>query len=142
MSDISLSTSRIIKASRDRVFAAWTTPELLVKWWGPGPVSCPEAHVDLREGGAYRIANKEPDGNIIWITGIFKNVTAPEKLIYEWNVNAAEGAITLVTVLFNEHPEGTELIITHERFPDQPIRDMHLMGWGGCLDKLETLFNS
>lgn len=142
MSDTALTTTRIIKAPRDRVFTAWTTPELLMKWWGPGPVTCPEAHVDLREGGEYRIANKSPDGDIIWISGIFKLIDKPEKLIYEWNISAAGGTITLVTVLFNEHPEGTELILTHERFPDQPIRDMHLAGWGGCLDKLEIFLGS
>lgn len=142
MTDTALKTTRIIKAPRDRVFTAWTTPEMLMKWWGPGPVTCPEAHFDLREGGEYRIANQEPDGNIIWISGIFKLIDEPEKLVYEWNLKAAGGIVTLVTVLFNEHPDGTELILTHERFPEVALRDMHLQGWGGCLDGLEELFAS
>ena len=41
---------------------------------GTGPVTCPQAEVDLREGGSYRLANLEPDGSIIWITGRFEHV--------------------------------------------------------------------
>ena len=50
-----LRLTRLIKAGRDRVFAAWTDPAILKQWWGPGPITCPEAHIDLREGGTYRI---------------------------------------------------------------------------------------
>jgi uncharacterized protein YndB with AHSA1/START domain len=135
----SLSATRIIKAPRPRVFTAWTTPELLKKWWGPGPVSCPEAHVDLRVGGEYRIANLELDGSITWISGIFESIAPPAQLVYSWNVSILPGDATLVTVDFREHPLGTELVITHDRFTEPAVRDMHLLGWGGCLDKLEAL---
>ena len=43
MQPTALNLSRIIRAPRERVFAAWTDPDLLKQWWGPGPVSCPEA---------------------------------------------------------------------------------------------------
>lgn len=135
----SLSAVRLVKAPRPRVFAAWTTPGLLMKWWGPGPVSCPEAHVDLRVGGAYRIANLEQDGSVTWISGLFETVTPPERLVYSWNVSILPGVATLVTVDFHEHPLGTELVIKHDRFKDAAVRDMHLLGWGGCLDKLEAM---
>jgi uncharacterized protein YndB with AHSA1/START domain len=109
-----------------------------MKWWGPGRVSCPEAHVDLREGGAYRLANLEPDGSVTWISGHFERVRAPEELVYTWSVSTVPGEPTLVRVLFLPHPDGTELILTHERFAVEAVRDMHLQGWGGCLDKLEA----
>ena len=139
MNPTALALTRIIKAPRPAVFAAWTTPETLKKWWGPGPVTCPEAHIDLREGGEYRIANQEADGSITWISGRFERVRVPEQLVYTWNVSFAPGAPTLVTLDFNEHPEGTELVLKHERFSDAAIRDMHLAGWDGCIDKLELL---
>ncbi len=137
----SLSTTRIVKAPRARVFAAWTTPELLKKWWGPGHVSCPEAYVDLRVGGEYRIANLEADGSITWISGFFESIRAPEQLIYSWSVSRLPGKPTLVTVNFREHPLGTELVLKHERFDRDALRNMHLQGWGGCLDKLEALLS-
>jgi uncharacterized protein YndB with AHSA1/START domain len=140
MQPTSLSLSRIIRAPREKVFAAWTKPSLLTKWWGPGHVTCTEAHVDLREGGEYRLANLEADGSIVWISGRFQRVRAPEELVYTWRVGTLAGPPTLVTVRFAPHADGTEILITHERFSAAAIRDMHLKGWSGCLDKLQALF--
>jgi uncharacterized protein YndB with AHSA1/START domain len=134
-----LSISRVIRAPREKVFAAWTEPEALKRWWGPGPVSCPEAHVDLREGGAYRLANLMVDGSITWISGRFERIRVPEELVYTWNVSTVPGEPTLVRVLFLPHPDGTELVLTHERFALETVRDMHLQGWGACIDKLEAM---
>jgi uncharacterized protein YndB with AHSA1/START domain len=138
MKPTELTISRVIRASREKVFSAWTTPELLTKWWGPGHVTCPEAHVDLREGGGYRLANLEADGSIVWISGRFERVRAPEELVYTWKVSIIPGEATLVSVKFLPHPDGTELVLVHERFAAEALRDMHLQGWGGCLDKLEA----
>ncbi len=44
-----------------------------------------------------------------------------------------------MTIDFIEHPQGTELKLTHDRFADAAARDMHGYGWNGCLDKLEAL---
>lgn len=138
MQPTELRLSRVIRARRERVFAAWTDPALLTQWWGPGPVSCPEAHVDLREGGAYRLANLEPDGSIVWISGRFERVREPEELVYTWSVSIVPGAPSLVRVRFLPHADGTRLELTHERFALEAVRDMHLQGWNGCLDKLEA----
>ncbi|MEX0954798.1 MAG: SRPBCC domain-containing protein [Rhizobiaceae bacterium] len=139
MQPTELSLTRVIRASREKVFSAWTDPKLLVQWWGPGPVTCPQAEVDLRAGGAYRIANLQEDGSIIWISGEFERVHEPEELVYTWKIGDNPGLPTLVTVRFLAHPQGTELVLTHERFTDPAAHDMHLQGWGGCIDKLETL---
>ena len=48
--------TRIIDAPREQVFSAWTEPQQIRRWWGPGEFTCPEAEVDLRPGGAYRLA--------------------------------------------------------------------------------------
>ncbi len=140
MDELDLTLTRIIRAPRERVFAAWTDPVLLVQWWGPGQISCPEAEVDLREGGAYRLANLEADGSITWIYGEFRLVRPPEELAYTWAVTGVAERETLVSVRFNDHPEGTELVIRHSRFGLAPVRSMHLVGWNGCIDKLEAMF--
>lgn len=137
-----LTITRVVRAPRDRVFAAWTDPNLLVQWWGPGPITCPEAHVDLRVGGSYRIANKEEDGSITWISGSFAAVDPPARLAYSWEVSILDGDPTHVSVEFNAHPEGTEVVVTHSSFANEAIRDMHGQGWAGCFDKLEALANS
>jgi uncharacterized protein YndB with AHSA1/START domain len=140
MQQTALTMSRIIRAPREDVFSAWTDPEKLKQWWGPGPVSCPQAQVDLREGGEYCLANKQADGSITWISGRFERVRAPEELVYTWSVSILPHEPTLVRVRFLVHPDGTELVLTHERFAVEAVRDMHVQGWGGCIDKLEAMF--
>ena len=141
MQATALNLRLVIRAPREEVFAAWTDPELLKRWWGPGPVTCPEAHVDLREGGTYRLANLEVDGSTTWISGRFERVRAPEELVYTWNVSIVPGEATLVRVEFLIHPEGTELVLTHERFAVKSVRDMHVQGWNACIDKLQAMLD-
>lgn len=134
-----LSITRVIRAPREAVFEAWTTPGLLMKWWGPPGVECPEAEVDLREGGEYRIANRHADGSVIWISGVFERVRPPEELVYSWNLGMPGADGSRVTVEFRLHDEGTELVLLHERLATE-AREMHLQGWTGCLDGLQALF--
>ena len=136
---IHLVVRRTIRASPQRVFEAWTTPELLVKWWGPAGVRCPSADVDLQVGGIYRIGNEMPSGDTVWISGEFEHIDPPNELIYTWQVEPARSAPERVTVRFEAHAEGTEVIVVHERIASEPARDQHLAGWNGCLDGLETL---
>ena len=136
MQPTALSLTRLIRAPREKVFAAWMDVEALKVWWGPGPVTCPEAEIDLREGGAYRIANREADGSITWISGSFQRVRPPEEIVYTWSVSTVPGEPTLVRVQFLPDENGTRLILTHERFVVDAVRDMHLQGWGACIEKL------
>src|SRR5687767_6184273 len=87
---ISLVVRRTIQASVTRVFEAWTRPEELRRWWGPRPVTCSDAEVDLRVGGSYRIGNRLPDGSTIWISGEFEIVEPPERLVYTWHVEGKD----------------------------------------------------
>lgn len=139
MPQASLNVTRVIRADPAKVFQAWTDPESICKWWGPGATTCPEASVDLTVGGAIRIANEVEDGSIIWIEGQFEEINNPSRLIYSWTMGANMAEPTRVTVDFNDHPQRTELVITHERFASDQIRDAHLQGWYGCLDGLEAL---
>lgn len=128
--------TRIIRAPRTRVFEAWTNAEHIKKWWGPGTVTCPEAEIDLKPGGKYRIGNLQDDGRTVWIEGEFVSVTPPEQVVYSWIIGGAADDASQVTVDFHEHDEGTRLVLTHERIPTEDHRSSHLMGWNGCLDGL------
>jgi uncharacterized protein YndB with AHSA1/START domain len=131
--------SRRVAAPAQRVFDAWTTPELLQQWWGPGPVSCPEAHVDLRVGGRYRICNALPDGGMLWIEGEFAEVDPPRRLVYSWQHEPNLREPTRVTVTFEADGASTLVTVTHELLPLPAITE-HTMGWNGCLEKLVALF--
>ena len=127
---------RRIKATREKLFAAWTQPELLVRWWGPQGVACPSAEIDLRVGGSYRIANQFPNGTMLWIGGIFEVIEPPHRLMYTWKLESQNGPVERVTVSFEAHSIGTEVVVTHERIPDDTARTSHERGWIGCLDSL------
>ena len=133
---LNLRIQRLIPASPERVFEAWTNPDELKKWWGPGVVRCPSAEVDLRVGGRFRIANELPDGTVLWIGGEFEAIERPRLLIYTWIVETASPTTERVTVKFEVVDQGTEIILDHELIQTPAIRDDHQRGWFGCLDGL------
>ncbi len=139
--EITLNLRRTFKAPRKKVFRAWTDPEELKKWWGPEGYDTPSAEVDLRVGGKYRLGmRKLPDGEIFYLSGIYREVRPPERLVYTWRWEAQpEHGETLVSVEFREVGDSTEVVLTHERFPTEKARDDHNRGWSGCLDRLAKL---
>ena len=134
----SLCVRRIVRASAERAFAAWTDPKQVVQWWGPAGVSCAEAHIDLRVGGSYGIANEFPDGRIVWIRGTFEIVEPPHQLAFSWRLDGDAAALAeRVTVSFVERsPDSTEIVVLHERVEEEERRKSHEAGWVGCLDGL------
>ena len=126
---------RTVKASLQRTFDAWTTPEQIKQWWGPKGIVCTEAEIDLKVGGKYRIANLSSDGTTLWISGEFEEIVAPDRLVYTWKLDSLPESIQRVTVRFEPVEDGTEIVILHERVPES-VRDTHEQGWNGCLDGL------
>jgi uncharacterized protein YndB with AHSA1/START domain len=141
--DIALVVRRTIRAPVARVFEAWTRPEQLRRWWGPGPVTCESAEVDLRVGGGYRIGNLLPDGTVVWISGEFEVVEPPHRLVYTWHIESSAPRAaerSRVTVRFEPREGGTEVVVVHERIDTEETRADHEKGWNGCLEKLAALF--
>jgi uncharacterized protein YndB with AHSA1/START domain len=142
---LALVVRRWIKAPVAQVFDAWTQPEQLRRWWGPRPVTCSDAEVDLRVGGAYRIGNLLPDGSVLWISGEFEIVEPPHRIVYTWQVAGkapAASARSRVTVRFEPRDGGTEVVVVHERIDTEETRADHEKGWNGCLESLEGLLSS
>lgn len=136
MSGVALVVRRTIRASAARLFEAWTQPLHLLAWWGPRPVTCASAEVDLRVGGRYRIVNALGDGKTLTIEGEFLEIDAPHKLVYTWRTTLGVEE-SVVIVRFEPHGDATEVVVVHEQIPSEPVRDSHEKGWNGCLDGLE-----
>jgi uncharacterized protein YndB with AHSA1/START domain len=143
-----LRLSRRFDAPRERVFEAWTNPEVLKDWWHAGPDwDTPEAEVDLRPGGSYRLAMRDPgSGQTHTLVGEYREVQPPERLVYTWTwesnpeeMRGSEGS--LVTVEFVEDGDATNVEITHSGFASEEIRDLHVHGWEACLANLERLLS-
>jgi uncharacterized protein YndB with AHSA1/START domain len=132
---IVLVVRRTIRASAERIFEAWTRPDHLRAWWGPRPVTCSGAAVDLRVGGRYSITNALPDGSTVTIEGEFREIERPRKLVYTWRMGRGEES-SVVTVRFEERGEVTEVVIVHENVPGTAAQESHDKGWNGCLDGL------
>src|ERR1700757_3571139 len=105
---IVLEVRRTIDAPAQQLFDAWTQPIHLRQWWGPRPVKCAYAEIDLRVGGSYRIANEFPDGKVLWISGDFEVVDPPHMLVYTWLTNPESPFLERVTVRFHAYGEATE----------------------------------
>lgn len=83
-SETTLRLTRTLKAPREKVFWAWTTSEALKSWYGPEGWTTPSAEVDLRVGGGYRIVMKGPQAEEIILSGTYREVQPPERLVYTW----------------------------------------------------------
>ena len=114
--------TRTFKVPRDRVFKAWTSPDNIKHWWAADKnYSTPIAEVDLRVGGTYRLGMHNSDEDVTHVTvGTYREIDPPNKLVYTWRWEGApEGDETLVTVLFNDAGDSTEVVLIHERFPNE-----------------------
>ena len=136
----SLTVKRRFNAAPDKVFAAWTDPEKVKRWMGPGEVKVLSAESDLRSGGRYRWLMQAPDGEQHDVSGVYREVIANEKLVFTWAWKSTPERESLVTVTFNPDGAGTLMTLTHEQFFDEDARDRHQYGWNGAMEKLEKYF--
>jgi uncharacterized protein YndB with AHSA1/START domain len=133
----SLTIRRRIAASPGKVFAAWTDPRQVMRWWGPAGAETVRAEMDLRVGGRFLKVARTADGEEHEASGVYREVIPDEKLVFTWVWRDTPERETLVTVALRPDGDGTILTLTHEQFADEPARDRHNAGWSGALDKLE-----
>jgi len=112
----------------------------LQAWWGPAEVRCIGAEIDLRVGGRYRIGNELPNGQIIWIDGIYEIVEPPRHLRYSWQTDLDRESFQSVDLQFRPVENGTEIVLCHRRIPNEALRENHEYGWLGWLDGLQKYF--
>ncbi len=138
----SLRIARRYSVPRKRVFEALTEPALLSQWFAPSDDF--EAYVDRFEpavGGSYRIEMRHEGGDIHTCIGTIQEIEPPERLVYTWSWEGGEMGETLVTWELHETDGGTELVLLHERFPNEDATAQHTEGWIGCVGRLQHLFS-
>lgn len=134
----SLTLKRRLNAPPAKVYAAWTDPAKIMKWFGPANVTVEHAEADARVGGRYRIVARDDSGEQHGVGGIYREVVPNEKLVFTWAWQSTPERESLVTVHLKSDGPGTLLTLTHEQFFDEAARDRHQSGWTGTLDKLEA----
>ena len=134
----SLTLKRQLKAKPAKVYAAWTHPERILKWFGPDKIDVLSAEADARLGGRFRIVMLGADGEEHDVSGTCLEVVPNEKLVFTWAWRSTPERQSLVTVLIKPDGTGSMLTLIHEQFFDEVARDRHREGWSGCFDKLEN----
>ena len=125
-SERELVTTRAFDAPRDLVWEAWTSPEHLPNWLlGPEGWTMPVCESDLRVGGAWHFVwRSEADGSEMGMTGEYKEITPPERLVstQSWG---GEWPETLNTLVFTEE-DGLTVMTQTILYPSQEARDAAL----------------
>lgn len=155
-----LTITRIFDVPRERVWKAWTDPDLFMKWWGPKDFTCPSSKIDLRVGGKYLYCMQSPDGKKYWSTGTYREIIPMEKIVVSDSFADEKGKIVSstyyglspgfprqmqVTATFEEYDSGkTKFTLRYSGINGISDADRIGMeqGWNQSFDKLaENLAN-
>jgi uncharacterized protein YndB with AHSA1/START domain len=136
--------TRTFNAPARIVFEAWTTPELLMRWWAPKSygVSFLSCEADVRPGGAYRFVFARPASEQpMAFFGRYVEVTPPSRLVWSNDEGGEDGAVTTVTF---EESAGETLVVMHDLYPskqalDDAIASGSSIGICETLDQLDEL---
>src|SRR5207248_8289084 len=121
----SLGIRRLIKAPRDRAYAAWTDPMQLKKWFGPENVETRDLIADVRVGGQFRWDCMDPEGKEVTISGEYRELQPGKKIVFTWKHEENEdwqNHSSIVTVEFLDREGGTEVRLTQESLPTEASR--------------------
>ena len=136
-----LQIRRTFDAPAQKVFEAWTQKEQFSQWFPQTEEYKIIVHdMDVRPGGKYRVETQSPDGRLHIVSGMYREVVVPQKLVFSWawETDPQHGE-TEVTIEFVSKGNQTELTLTQRFFPSRESRDDHAKGWSVCLDHLEQL---
>ena len=133
-----------IPAPPAQVFGVWTDPAQMSDWYAPSDDFGPTVgEIDLRVGGPYRVGMLLPGRTEPrFVSGQYCRVEADRTLSFTWawEPDTPNTRETQVTLEFRPKGDGTDLVLTHERFRDVADKDSHAQGWQGCLERLGRKF--
>lgn len=139
---------RTFDAEPERVFRAWTDPEILKKWFAPKPFTTPSADIDLRPGGQSTIVMRDPDGNDYPNVGVYLQVEPGRRIVStDAYVDAwvpSERPFMTMDLRFEPAPGGktkATYVVSHwtKEAYDQHLQMGFYEGWGTCADQLAEL---
>jgi uncharacterized protein YndB with AHSA1/START domain len=135
--DKTLRIERTFKAPVEAVFGAWTTEEVMRRWWqAERGWETTEAEVDLRVGGAVRVVMRDPVKDVEYGGGgRYTEIDPPARLAFTW-IWDGDTRRTLIEIDFEETDGGTVVRFTHSGLWDEEAVRAHEEGWGNVLDAL------
>ena len=146
-SDRELKLTRIIDAPPEKVFRAWTEPDLLKQWFAPLPWTTPVVETDVRPGGANLFVMRDPDGKEFPNRGVYLEVVKNQRLVitdaYTKAWEPSEKPFMTVILTFENEGGKTRYtaLVRHWTVADREAHEkmgFH-QGWGMCTDQLAAL---
>jgi uncharacterized protein YndB with AHSA1/START domain len=110
--DREIHVERVFDAPRDRVFAAYTDPELIPEWWGPRDTTTIVDQMDVRAGGSWRFVMRDADGSETGFRGTYREVTPPERIVQTFEWEGMPGHVSVDTATFEDLGERTKVTTT------------------------------
>jgi len=141
-SPVSLELKRTYNCKPQKLFDAWTKPEILKKWWAKSEkYVCEFAEIDLKVGGNYRFGMRFIEKTEPYVSfGKYLEIDEPNKLVFSWSWEHMRELDTIVSLTFEETEDGkTKFTLTHDKLPNQEVCDSHNDGWTGVLDRLKSI---
>jgi uncharacterized protein YndB with AHSA1/START domain len=137
--ELSLEIERVLPVTRAVVFAAFSDPDELAKWWGPERFTVPSLEFSPQVGAGYRIEMQPPEGDPFHLTGEFREVDPPARLVYTfaWEPPDPDDVETVVELSFRDLGQSTEVVLIQGPFKTEARRELHRNGWADSLQKLE-----
>jgi uncharacterized protein YndB with AHSA1/START domain len=144
--------TRMFDAPREEVFEAWTSPESVMRWWGPKTFTTPICEIDFRPGGVFQSCMRSPEGRDYCGKGVYREIVEPERIVYTDAFADSDGNLVpaayydmsgewplemLVTVAFEEEGDRTKLTLRHSGIPAGENQEMARAGWSESFDKLD-----
>jgi uncharacterized protein YndB with AHSA1/START domain len=134
---------RTFGAPAEAVFDAWTSAEVMRRWFHVAPDwDTPEAEVDLRVGGKVRVVMRRPDGSEVSAGGEYTEIDRPHRLAMTWTFDDDPSNQQLIELSFSESEGSTTVVMINSGISTDERRDAQHDGWQGCLDELERVLTT
>jgi uncharacterized protein YndB with AHSA1/START domain len=145
---LDLVLERVVDVPPERVWAAWTRPDILKKWFTPKPWQTVECEIDLRPGGIFRTVMRGPEGQQMDNSGCYLEIVENRKLVWTgalgpgYRPRATPPGSFLMTAVITLEPQGgatkyTALVVHADEAARQQHEQMGFhTGWGKALEQL------
>jgi uncharacterized protein YndB with AHSA1/START domain len=138
-----LRIERTFDVPAEDVFDAWTSEEVIRRWFRPARGwREPSAEVDLRVGGRIRVVMRSPDGEPVGAEGEYTLIDRPHRLAFTWTFDDHPSNQQMIELEFTERDGVTTVLFVNSDISEAEQRDSQYEGWSTCFDEIERVLES
>jgi uncharacterized protein YndB with AHSA1/START domain len=131
---------RTFDAPAEDVFDAWTSEEVIARWFKPAQGwREASADVDLRVGGSIRVVMRNPDGEPVRAGGEYTLVERPNRLAFTWTFEDDPSNRQMIELEFTERNGVTTVLFVNSDISGEERRKSQYDGWSTCLDNMQRV---